>query len=326
MSGLTGKQRKRIILQEGDLLQPQLGLSSQDLDRLTADTTRILHGAGSTRFSLPLAEARRANVATTTNLVDFSTRCQRLQRFGFLSTAYVAGTRTGTIFEADLEPTQFVNTYEQSKWEAERVLRTHFGDLPIAVYRLSTIVGSSSTGTVPKMNAIHRSIELAYRGMVPMAPGDPDTIVDLLDLEYTSSAVARLFTTAFEAGATYHIVAGPDKSYTLKQFIDETHRIVLELDPAWAERGIEVPPLVSAEVFAALETMIRGAGDVEGIEIIQALLHFTPQMFHPKRFDTTNRDQAIPSLADPPDIRDYYPKILEFCLHNSWNPSREGSP
>jgi thioester reductase-like protein len=320
-----GAPGERLSLIEGDLARPDVGLASERLDAVAEETTAILHAAAATRFSLPLEAARTANVTTTENVVRFARRCPRLERLGFLSTAYVAGTRSGLILESESGAPGWVNSYEQSKAEAETLLRNAMRALPIAVYRMSTVMGSSQTGRVDHFNAVHRAVELAYRGLVPMVPGLPDTTVDLIDVEYASAAVARLFAGRFTAGTTYHLVAGSERSYTLAEFIEANHRIVSELDPAWARRGIEVPPIVDGAVFDMLRDMISTVDDSEGAAVLSALANFVPQLLHPKTFDTTIRDAALGTTIVPADIRDFYPRILQYCLRTSWGRNREAT-
>src|SRR5688572_17648017 len=111
---------ERVRLLTGDITRPNLGLPDERYRELGRTVTHLIHAAATTRFDRPLAEARRINVAGTEEVIRFARRCDRLERFGFLSTAYVAGKRTGTIEEGERRHRAgFVNTYERSKYEAE---------------------------------------------------------------------------------------------------------------------------------------------------------------------------------------------------------------
>ena len=301
------------------------GLDPAAYRALAGSTRAILHAAADTRFSLPIDAARRSNVGTTRAVVAFGYDCPDLERFGYISTAYVAGTREGSILEGDLEPTEFVNTYEQSKFEAEEDLRAAMDDLPIAVYRPSTLFGSSETGAVPKMTAVHRAIELAYRGLIPLVPGEPDSRIELVDIEFVTGAVAFLFGESFQPDATYHLTAGPDRSFTLREFIEITYGILGELDPSWSSRGIEEPPIVDGAVFDMLRSMVSTVDDPEAAAVLGALANFVPQLLHPKEFDTTNRDAVLPAGIAPAPIRDYYALAIEYCLATDWGRSPIGA-
>lgn len=316
--GVDRRSLDRVGLVVADLAEDRFGLDDPAYRRLGATTTAVLHAAADTRFSQSLENARSANVETTRRIASFAADCSSLERVGYISTAYVAGTRSGTIMESDLEPTEFVNAYEQSKFEAEELLRTAMGDLPIAVYRWSTVFGSSATGAVTKPTAVHRAIELAYAGLVPMVPGELGSRIDLVDVEFVTRAVAWLFGEGFEPGETYHLIAGAERSFTLEEFINTTYRVLGELDPVWLDRGIEPPPIVDAAVFEILATMVSTVDDPEAAAVLAALASFVPQLLHPKEFDTTGRDAVLPATIAPTPIDDYFASVIEYSLDTGW--------
>jgi thioester reductase-like protein len=152
----------------GDVTRPELGLDSGDYARLCARVTEIVHCAALTEFTAPRKEAERVNVLGTLNVLALARDCPKLERIAVLSTAYVAGRRQGLILESELEhKAGFVNVYEDSKYRMEKKLRQAMGELPIAVYRLSTIAGNARTGRVEQFNALHRALHLYYNGLVP---------------------------------------------------------------------------------------------------------------------------------------------------------------
>ena len=117
--------------------------------------------------------ARRARASRT--------NARRLERIACFSTVYVAGRTTGCFAEHDIGGADgFVNSYEQSKAEMEVVVRDAMRELPIAIYRLSTIIGDSRTGDVTGFNAIHHALRLLYQGLAPMVPGQESSLVDLI--------------------------------------------------------------------------------------------------------------------------------------------------
>src|SRR5580700_12042120 len=169
---------------------PALGITPESTSEILDRTNVIVHAAADTRFSASLDEARSVNLDGTKNLLAFASHCPRLQAFASLSTVHVAGKRTGTICEEDLDHTSgFVNSYEQSKYEAELLLRESMSALPISVLRLSTVLGSSTTGEVGQMAAIHHALRLYYNSLAPMIPGEPESLVDLIATEYAATAV-----------------------------------------------------------------------------------------------------------------------------------------
>lgn len=293
-----------------------LGVSSEDHARLRR-ATHVLHCAADTRFNLPLDDARAANVEPTRGLLALARECSLLECFGALSTLYVAGTRTGTIMEADLEPTTWVNTYEKSKFESEELLRDAMPELPIVVLRVSTILGRASDGFVPGYTAMHRALRAYHRGLVPMIPGVAEEPLELLELDYASDALAMIFRETGTSGSTYQVVGGPEACITIEGFVGETHRLLEELDPAWAAKQVELPVIVPAETYRRFEQTVADTGDVSMMRTLSAMGTFLPQLTYPKRFDATQRDAAYPSPR-PPHVGAYLARVLEHCLRTRW--------
>ena len=149
-------------------------------------------------------------------MLAFVERASRLWRIGHISTAFVAGKRTGRILETDLEHDRgFQNTYQQSKYEAERLVRAHADRLPIVVFRPSIVLDGPDA---PGRSAFRYAFELVRRGLLPVVPGSAATPVDLVTEEDAARAIARLLYVA-DAGGTYH-VAGGDDAPTLGDIVE----------------------------------------------------------------------------------------------------------
>ena len=140
-----------ITVLEGDISAgPRLGMHDLAVASLRRETTHIIHCAGSTSFTLDLADARAANVQGSRNVLEFARACPALECGAFLSTVYVSGKRCGDFSEFDFGDAGlgFVNTYEESKAEMEAVIQSAMKELPLILVRLSTLVGDSTTGRV----------------------------------------------------------------------------------------------------------------------------------------------------------------------------------
>lgn len=286
----------------------------ENLDDCPRDVTAILHAAADTRFSAPLDVARAANVEVTRDVLRFAERCLRLEKFAYLSTVYVAGKRTGTICESELEhDAGFVNAYEQSKYEAELWLRSQ--SLPIAVYRLSTIF--SETG---KLGGIHQALRFFYHSLAPMIPGQPDSPVDLISLDYAVNAVSYLFAERFVAGETLHICAGDD-TLPLSELLDLTYACFLRDRPAWRKRAIEKPPIVDLATFELFARSVEEIGDSALRQCVTAIKHFAPQLAFPKHFYDTACARALAGGGIvKPAVREFYPRVISRLIECNWRP------
>ena len=207
---------RRVTALCGDMTQAELGLRMRERRRLRASIDLVLHAAATTSFTSPLEEARETNVAAAKNVLAFAERAARLWRIGHVSTAFVAGKRSGRILETDLEHDRgFQNTYQQSKYEAERLVRAHADRLPIVVYRPSIVLDGPDA---PGRSAFRYAFELVRRGLLPAVPGSATTPVDLVTEEDAAHAITRLLFAADEGG-TYH-VAGGDHTPSLADIVE----------------------------------------------------------------------------------------------------------
>jgi thioester reductase-like protein len=309
----------RVTRVQGDITQPNCGLDETTLKLIRERTTHVIHSAASTRFDLALQEARRINVFGTQQVTELAFGCSQLRQFGFLSTVYISGKRTGLILEEELEHVAgFVNTYEQSKYEAEILLQGMKQKLPLAIYRLSTVIGDSQTGQVTHFTAPHQALRMMYLGLASMLPGTPEYQVDLVSSNDSAQAVVDLFLKAFVAGRTYHVSEG-DRSLELQELIDLSLNTMSTVDPGWAARQYPKPLIVKASVFDLFLASAVSADNPVLRNTLTALGHFAHQLTYPKQFSQRAVRAALPDyVRTSPDIRLYYPKVVEYCLRTRW--------
>ena len=129
-----------------------------------------------------------------------------------ISTAYVAGTHAGRFCESDLDVGQaFNNSYEQSKFEAERLVRS-WHDLPFTILRPSIVVGDRNSGWTAAFNVLYWPLRALARGIFPAVPGTPSSPVDVVSIDYVADAIHELCERPGPSGQTYHLTAGLNAS------------------------------------------------------------------------------------------------------------------
>jgi nucleoside-diphosphate-sugar epimerase/acyl carrier protein len=284
-------------------------------DEIRCKLTAILHAAAETRFSAPLDAARRVNVDGLANVVSFASLCPKLDRITHLSTIYIAGKRTGQIGENELPHSAgFVNTYEQSKFEAEEFLQANATHLPVTICRLSTIVGDSRTGRIEKLNAIHQALRFFYYSLLPMMPGTSETPVDLISSDYAVAAVAALLRGNGAAGKTFHVCAGRD-AIPLGELLSSARQCFLQNRPQWRKRAIEMPALVSLQTFELFVRSVEQLGNLALQQSVTATKYFAPQLSFPKTFDDSECARALArSGVERPSLRDFFPRVVEDLI------------
>ncbi|MDX6708857.1 MAG: hypothetical protein QOI48_4703 [Solirubrobacteraceae bacterium] len=202
-------RRGRVRALAADLERPSLGLSPIARDRLAGSIGAVVHCAASISFTLELDEARRINVDGTRAVLALASEAFHrgsLDRFVHVSTAYVAGDRTGRISEHEGDVGQgFRNTYERTKLEAEHAV--HDSGLPVAIVRPSIVVGDSTTGWTPAFNVIYWPLQAFARGLFPAVPADPEGHVDIVPVNVVADSLVELLRGPARTG-TFHVVSG----------------------------------------------------------------------------------------------------------------------
>jgi len=197
----------RIILTEGDITTPGLGLYEDVL----ADVTEAWHLAALYDLAVDRALAMRVNVDGTRNVLDAIERCPNLQRLHYFSTCYVSGRYAGPFSEDDLDVgAPFNNFYEETKHLAEvEVRRRMAAGLPATIYRPSIAVGDSRTGATQKYDGPYFILQWLLRqpkyAVLPLA-GDPTTTcVNVVPRDFVITAAAYLSGHPNANGRTYHL-------------------------------------------------------------------------------------------------------------------------
>jgi len=93
--------RAKVVPVAGDVSQPRLGFTNDDFAALTAQVDIVINSAASVAFDAPLDEALEHNTRSTQRIAEFARAC-RAASLVHISTAFVAGQRTGRMAEAAL--------------------------------------------------------------------------------------------------------------------------------------------------------------------------------------------------------------------------------
>jgi long-chain acyl-CoA synthetase len=301
----------RIVPVAGDLCLPGLGIAPRRRHELAERVDEVIHSAASVSFSLPLDQARAVNVGGTQRVLDLAgeiQRCGGLRRLAHVSTAYVAGTHRGVFGEAGLDHAQdFHNTYERSKWEAERMVREHAECLPIQVFRPSIVVGHELTGWTSSFNVIYTPLRAFASGVLPVVPARRSAPVDIVPVSYVARAILGLADAG--SGTTFQLAAGPQAS-TVGELIDRAAHH-LDRRPARA-----VPPGLYRR---ALRPLLARRADPAQRRWLERGEVFFPYFAANVRFDTAGARAALDPLGiRVPPVADYFERLLDFAVLANW--------
>ncbi|WP_394824904.1 SDR family oxidoreductase [Pendulispora albinea] len=308
-NGVKTADLDRVHVVPGDVTRADFGLAPHALGSLTETITGIVHSAASTSFQQSPEQADRINVVGTRHALAFAKRCRRLDRFGLVSTVYVAGQRTGTILEDTLDlGCGHVNEYERSKAVAEE--EAGRAGLPLSIYRLGVVVGRREDGRVARMSGIYPVFRILYQGLLSMVPGDPAQIVDIIPVDDACDAIAYLFGQAFEPGARYHVCAGAERSLSLGELLPAFEEAVCQVEPRWRLRGYPRAAYVTSEAFSCFMETIDRVAHLGLRGVVRQLRVFTRQLEYPKVFDRTRLERDLaPSGLHLPHVREWLPTL-----------------
>lgn len=244
----------RINLYEGDITQPDLGLGKGRHTWLKGVAIEIFHLAAVYDLSVAKELAWKVNVDGTRYVVELADKCSKLERFQYVSTCYVSGRHPGLFREDDLDVGQsFNNHYEESKFEAELVVRQAMAQgLPATIYRPAIVVGDSRTGETQKYDGPYYAMQWIARlpkvFVFPYLGGGKRYRVNLVPRDFVVDAIAYLGGAEAAVGKTYQLAdPRPLKVWPLTQVIGNAmgrRLFKLPLPPGVAKLALAyVPPV-----------------------------------------------------------------------------------
>jgi thioester reductase-like protein len=273
------RHRARLRVWTGDVTQLRLGLESGEYAALARLVTHVVHGAAAARFDLPLDTARATNVGGVERMLDFARAASQLRRFDYIGTAYVAGQRRGLVFETEAQrAAAYRNTYEQSKFEAEQLLRTAMTSLPITVVRPSMILGDSLTGASSSYAGFTRALRAYAAGLLIVLPGDPQASLDFVPVDYVTAAMLAIWRDTASVGATFHLAAGPEATVTLAEVRDL-------MASAFGLSPLPIIPLTDFEALIAGNSVNH---DSPQARLIRELRLYAPYLTCETQFDCSH--------------------------------------
>ncbi|MGI8846469.1 MAG: SDR family oxidoreductase [Thermoleophilaceae bacterium] len=301
----------RLEIVIGDIADPHLALSDAEWERLTGSVDTVFHLAAIYNLAVPLELAERVNVGGTGNVLDLCAACDGLERLVYVSTAYVAGRRLGTVYEHELVLGQeFKNHYERTKFQAEAWVRERMGDIPTTILRPAIVVGDSQTGETEKFDGPYyllRSVAQAQRhGRPTVQLGREDAPFNVVPVDYVVASMAAAASDDAMIGQTLHLVDPEPLSAAA---------LLVALSQEYAGRAPQgrLPAWI-------LDFVLRFAP-------VRKLLSDTPResiayLNHPVRFDTRSAVALLePHGLRPPNFHEYVKPMVAFFRAHEDDPA-----
>ncbi len=296
----SGKSFIRPIVLEGELNRSGLGLTAEDRHWVSRHCSRIIHSAASLRFDHDPAtnEPYTSNVQGTENVLAFCAETG-IREFHHVSTAYVAGLRTGRVLETERDVGQkWGNIYEETKCRAEKMVQQHSALSDVTIYRPSIIVGDSDTGYTSTYHGFYTPLRLLHVILtkLPIANSpyidflgllglNGDEQKNLVPVNWVSAAIVQLHANRKAHGRTYHLTSPQPVTVNALR------------DAFWAE----LQPLLGRNTT---NSTALGDSQMPGAQEIQASFHDPMRVYeaywrNDPVFDRTQLDAALPNLPCP---------------------------
>lgn len=316
---LEKDRRRRVHVLAGDATLPRFGLQAIEFETLLHTVTDIVHAAGAVRMNLPIEAARRSALGSAEQVLSLAEQLHERGRLGkleFVSTVGVGG-RTTVVPEGWIEtPRVFHNTYEQSKAEAEILVRQRVDQgLPVTVHRPSMIVGDSRTGRIMHFQVFYHLCEfLSGARTFGVFPSLEGASLDVIPADYVARMIGWSIGKLELTGLVLHEASGPAGAIAL------TDLRGLQV-PLWRVHGrrvikrLELPDAA----FRAVPRLASWAMNQRGRKALATLPVFldylrTRQVFENQRTLALSGANSGPAL---PSWHDYLPRVLEHYLANS---------
>jgi thioester reductase-like protein len=268
-----------VDVQPGDITDATLGLDPRTYDRLASEVVRVFHLAAVYDLAVGADLAERVNVAGTQHVVDFCRRAPQLERHHYISTAYVAGLRSGLVLEDDLAEGQaFKNFYESTKFAAEIIVRASMDDIPTTIYRPAIVVGDSQTGETQKFDGPYyllRSMNSPFGALLQIGRGD--AAFNVVPVDFVVDALSAGARDPGAVGHTLHLVdPDPVSSHELTRLLAVEYKgrePKIPLSPGLVDRSLR---------FAAVRKLFGGTPR-------QSIVYLN----HPVTFDTAQTSEVL---------------------------------
>lgn len=296
----TDTPLESFVIVEGDIRQPQLGISLSDLETIQYETTDVFHLAAAYDLAVPKDVAFEVNLEGTKHVNDVVCSIKNLRRYNYVSTCYVAGKREGKILETDLEhKSGFRNFYEETKYlaevEAER-LKSH---LPVTIHRPSVVVGDSITGETAKYDGIYYLIHYLRKAPSLLRlfnVGNSKVQLNLVPVDFVVDGIAALARDPNAVGKT--VALADPKPFSTEDLFDT---IAKEMTGRKSEFH---PPMKLTEWF--LNTRISPS--ITGLPTSAV-----PYFFISQTYDTGVADELLaPHGIVCPRFDQYVGNLLDF--------------
>lgn len=302
---------QKLIIVTGDITKPGLALTDEVQTLLRDTITHVFHLAAIYDLAVPKDIAYAVNVQGTDLVNQWLKTLTRLQRYIYFSTAYVSGTREGRILESELEMNQsFKNHYEQTKYEAEVLVKQQMPQIPTTIIRPGIVKGHSKTGETIKFDGPYFLLNFFDRlRSLPFLPflGEGTVQGNFVPVDYIIEATTYLGHAEIGIGKTYHLTDPAPYQ------VQEVYAMLCEAMTGRKPKGRI--PLSWAKAALSIPQVRKWLGVEQ-----EAMDYFTCQSIY-------DNSQAVRDLQDSgircPDFSEGVPSMVAYFMAHKHDKSKQ---
>ncbi|MDQ3723715.1 MAG: SDR family oxidoreductase [Actinomycetota bacterium] len=298
----------------GELQQPRLGLTDEQIAELTGRIEHFFHLAAIYDMTAPEEVNERLNVVGTRNAVDLA-GALRVAHLHHVSSVAAAGEYKG-LFREDMfdEGQKLPSAYHRTKFESERLVRG--ATVPWRVYRPALVVGHSQTGEMDKIDGPYyffKAIQKARFALPEWFPlvGPELGYTNLVPVDFVAAALEHIAHEPGLDGQAFHLTNPKPMRVgeSLNAFAKAAHapRLAVRVD----KRLTDALPKGTLSMLMKLPQVrdIRRTvlGDFGIPEQVLAHMALRPQ------FDTRDTERALAgSGIAVPELKTYAHKLWDY--------------
>ncbi len=315
-----GADGARVVPISGDLTQPGLAISEEDLLRMRGEVDHFFHLAAIYDITADAERQEVANVEGTRHAIELAGALDA-GCFHHVSSIAAAGLYKGVWTEDMFDQAEKLdnNPYFRTKHEAERLVRE---DCPRAwrVYRPGIVVGDSRTGAIDKVDGPYyffKALQRARKVLPSWLPtvGIEGGEINIVPVDYVAAAIDHLAHAPGLDKRAFHLTDPNPKR------AGEVVNIFAKAADAprmqW-RAGVEVTEPATGVVRGALRFLPgskRAIGAVLGeLGLPASVLTY---LDYPTRFDSTATQEALAgSGIEVPPLQSYATRIWDYWERN----------
>jgi NAD(P)-dependent dehydrogenase (short-subunit alcohol dehydrogenase family) len=315
-----GPDGARVVPISGDLSQPGLGVSEEDLLTLRGDVDHLFHLAAIYDMTASAEAQELANIDGTRHAVELGGAIEA-GCFHHVSSIAVAGLYEGVWREDMFAEAEKLDThpYFRTKHESERVVREECSR-PWRLYRPGIVVGDSRTGEIDKIDGPYYAFKVLQR-MRRVLPAWLPTVgveggeLNIVPVDFVASAIDHIAHEPGLDGQAFHLTDPSPKTagevFNLFARVADAPQAALRLDSGLTE---PVTSLARAGLRLMPPAKRLAEAGIRELGVPPAVLAYVN---YPTHFDSTNAQAALEgSGIEVPPLETYADRLWDYWERN----------